>query len=262
MSGRWAWPMVLLACAALWVACEEDEPPPAQSATPLPSPYETLTAKPTAELDEHGCELGPDGEKCRFIATYTPEPTPTVSPRDASYPDGTRTGIPEVDAVIDAIERRDGQKLAQMALFSTYPCQENPPGNPQPMKCRPGQREGDPLVGIWFSHFEGGLWPFEADGDRDKLGAMIQRLLDDPGWGRRSLHAVYRFQAGDRNGFLRPAPEIGVVFTRWSRDGGPEYDTFVLAKGGLIALEIAFPPVDEPTWNNPAAPGWILPRAR
>ncbi len=220
---------------------------------------ETATPTTAATFDQYGCEVGPDGEKCRFRATYTPEPTKTPRPPEPSYAAGTRTGIRMVDQVIEAVEARDGKALANLAQILEYPCEGPKTVQPHPLRCRPGQQVGDPLRGIWVSHVEGGLWPGDGDGDVAKLAEALQNALD---WRSPRLHAVYRFGPDERPWARGYRPLYAVIFTRWDSQEGPSVDSFILADRGVVGLEFQFAPIDEPMWGNPKAPGWILPRAR
>jgi hypothetical protein len=79
----------------------------------------------------------------------------------------------------------------------------------------------------------------------------------------RALHAVYRFTGDERpaSDFL-PGPDYAVIFTRYLPGSGPEYDSFMVRDGELVSIEFAFPPLSPARWDDPAQPGWVLPRAR
>ena len=263
----------LLGALAVLASCAQEDDAPTSTlsrTTPIAtgtasssSPTATSaipTRTPTPGLDDLGCTLGPDGDKCRLLATYTPVPTPTVAPPDAYHPRDTRTGVPEVDAVIDAVLSKDARALADTVAFLTYPCEapSSTAGSRQALACADGQPVGTPLTGIWVSHVEGGLWPGERDGDREKLIPMFESTLIQRD---QQLHSVYALD-GTEPGEERLRPDYIVTFVSWDAQSGPWYDNLVLSEGGLVAIRFAFPPFDRPIWENPGAPGWLLPRAR
>ena len=258
----------LLGALALLASCaEEDEaettstatrPMPSSTPSPTSATPPTPTPSPTPVFDQYGCEMGPDGEKCRLLATYTPVPTPPVAPPVATYPPGTRTGVAEVDVIIDAVERKDAARLAELVTFLTYPCEGEKPQQPHPLRCREGQQVGDPLVGIWVTHVEGGLWPFEADGDRTKLARMIDGTLTNRAL---ELVSVYKYD-GNEPGWSFLEPDYVVTWARWSEQAGPEFDNLIIRDGGIIKIAFAFPEPEPPIWEDPGDGGWILPRAR
>ncbi|MEX0784067.1 MAG: hypothetical protein WD557_15610 [Dehalococcoidia bacterium] len=257
----------LLGALALLASCaQEDEVPTTPIATGTDS-SPTLTptsASPTATtawpagLDPDDCSEQITVDKCLDIYTYTPLPTATVAPPDAHHLRDTRTGVPEVDAVIDAVLNKDARALAGLVSFLTYPCQATVTVQPAPLLCADGQPAGTPLVGIWANHVEGGLWPPERDGDREKLVPIFATMLDSPGLQLHSVYALDGTEPGEE--FLRP--DYVVTFVSWDARSGPWYDNFVVRDGGLIAINFAFPPFNPPIWDNPDDPGWLLPRAR
>lgn len=94
------------------MACDRDEATPTPTATP--TAIATLPAPPAS--------------------TGTPEATPTAT-RPA--PEGDRTGIAEVDAVIAAVEGDDPQALAALMQTVEAPC-TNAQGAGGPPKCWTG----------------------------------------------------------------------------------------------------------------------------
>ncbi|HEX6032066.1 MAG TPA: hypothetical protein VFY90_11610 [Tepidiformaceae bacterium] len=258
----------LLGALALLASCAEDDdagqsPTATQASTSTPAAPTSATPPSSTYppgFDPSTCSEQITVEKCLDAFTHTPEPAPTPRPPDAAYPAGTHTGVAGVDAVIDAIERRDARAVADLVVFSTYPCQEPRPVQPQPLRCREGQQPGDPLTGIWVSHVEGGLWPDPPDGDREKLVPAFERVLGDS---QRALHAVYRFRGDERPASgVAPRPEYAVIFTRHLPGSGPEYDSFMVRDGGLVSIEFAFPPLPPERWEDRTHPGWVLSRAR
>jgi hypothetical protein len=89
-------------------------------------------------------------------ATPTARATPTSSPR---HPPGTRTGIAEVDAVINAVLARDVKALAALVSYHTFPCVavQRGPGDTPP--CPPGVPDGTPVDAMSFESCEGALIP-------------------------------------------------------------------------------------------------------
>lgn len=92
--------------------------PTVESATLTPTATATATATPRA--------------------TATPTPVPTVP----GYPLSQRTGIAELDAVLDVLERGDGAQIARLIEYAQVPCDLRPPGKEYVPPCPDGRRAG------------------------------------------------------------------------------------------------------------------------
>src|SRR5690349_13735027 len=85
--------LIVAGCSTAEPESQSKEPP-----TPLRTPVATDTSRPEATptpTPEPDCE-----EKCQTVRAYTPVPTTTPAPPAAAYPQGTRTGVAEVDAIV------------------------------------------------------------------------------------------------------------------------------------------------------------------
>jgi hypothetical protein len=98
----------------------------------------------------------------------TVEPTPTFGPAEplvlplasAPYPAGTRTGDPEVDAVIAAFEARDAAALTAQISFYPIPCTDAEGIGGLP--CPAGMMAGAPVDVFGYGTCEGG-WMKRGD---------------------------------------------------------------------------------------------------
>lgn len=96
---------------------------------------------------------------CALAATPTEE-SATLAPQSTSTTDkfhslDTRTGIQEVDAVLDAVESGDPQKLRDEVHYSTLACKTvNALGGPPP--CQEGEAEGTLVEVLPILGSEGG----------------------------------------------------------------------------------------------------------
>ena len=128
--------LAVFAVAVVVVACTSDDEAaaPTQTATAKPSPVPpTPTATPTLE------------------ATSTPEPTatPTLPQLPDRLPSGieplppdTRTGIAELDRVIEALVAGDEATLISLIAWQPLVCANASGEAPWPPRCPPGVAEG------------------------------------------------------------------------------------------------------------------------
>ena len=144
--------------------------------------------------DEATPTIGVEG---RITPTSVAQPSPTSA--DTLTPArGRRTGIPEVDAVVDAVESDDADRVRSLLRYMTFPCE--PPGADGPAICRTGQKEGTPVDLFPSEGCESGLTSREEI-DRSRLTGR--------GMGASILYEVYRAPAG----FEPPAEYIAVFST-------------------------------------------------
>lgn len=141
--------LLLLACgdgdgdpAPVPTATAEATETPVPSATPEP----TATAEPTA----------------------TPEPTaPSVA-----HPEGTRTGVPEVNEFLEIHEAGDAAAMAELLIHRDHPCLPPETAGYQ-VACPEGVEEGSPVSAFILSACHGG-WVGEA-GSSDLAEEIGQR---------------------------------------------------------------------------------------
>lgn len=135
--------------------------------------------------------------------------------------DATRTGVPEVDRVIEALENEDVDTLASLMAYHEVPC-GSPDGIPAPPPCPPGEEDGSP-VEVWLSAECQGIYITAAE-----TKPALQARLGDADV---SIYAVYRL---DSFGDLDTDHAI-VIRNRNAPEAVGGYDVYV-SNGQLVAL--------------------------
>lgn len=105
-----------------------------QLATPQPIPSPTATAIPAVT------------------------PTPKPSAPEGLYPRDTRTGIPEVDVVLEAVANEDFDVLKSLVNLTDLPCTNQVDGPPSIPRCQAGMEEGTPIAIFPTGGCEPGYW--------------------------------------------------------------------------------------------------------
>lgn len=167
---------------------------------------------------------GPPGQ------TEFPTPTPyilfTPTPYlDIEYPPGTRTGIDEIDTVIDAILDGDVSARLNLVHYTTTACEmKNDLGGPP--NCT-GEETSGSLVEVFPMYYQRELYYRPRE---------IQGIFD---FTVRGLLAVYTVPEEAFQADYWPAGEYGVVFT--SEEGGEPHIIIVLVENGkIVRLEIEY----------------------
>ena len=137
------------------------------------------------------------GAEGQITPTSGTEPSPPSLSTPTPF-SGRRTGIPEVDAVVAAVESDEPDRVRSLLRYMTFPCE--PPGADGPAICRTGQKEGTPVDLFPTEGCESGLTSREEI-DRSRLTGR--------GMGASILYEVYRAPAG----FEPPAEYIAVFST-------------------------------------------------
>jgi hypothetical protein len=166
--------LVLIACAPA-VATPTVAPPP--TATPVPSATRLL---PTA------------------TQTPAPAPSPTAVPEGSVHPPDRRTGIADVDAVIEAVLADDLAARRALIGYLTTPC-TTALGMGGPPKCQAGESDGTmvevfPILG--------------QEGEFVRREAVDSRL----DFAAQGLYAVYRIPGDAYEEAYWPAGEYGILF--------------------------------------------------
>jgi len=183
--------------------------------TPIP-PGIKLTSTPYALSDQ---ETRP---------TFTPTPSASI---DIEYPPDMRTGIKEIDHVIDAIMDKDIEARLDLVQFTTTACTTTD-GLGGPPNCEPGEADGTIVDAFPVSNGEGHFVR------SDKIQGAFDFVV-------RGLLAIYVVPEDAYHADYWPAGEYGIVFT--SEDGGSPHVITVLVEDGLIVrLEFnpGWPPFD------------------
>lgn len=154
-SGRWG---AGLAAVLTVFSLGDDQDPQAVPATA------SATATATATLTS--------------TATVRPTVTPTTTPTLLTYPDDTRTNIPEVDAVIEAVLAGDVAALESMMYFTLIPC-----GNEVPpwIACEDGEARGTLVEAFLMTECEA-AWKRPPE-----VQDVLRQIVD----GEPDLYAVY-----------------------------------------------------------------------
>ena len=162
-------------------------------------------------------------------STFTPTPPVSI---DIEYPPYMRTGIKEIDQVIDVMMDKDIDARLDLVHFTTTPCTTTTDGLGGPPKCELGEVDGTIVDAFPVSSGEGYYVRPEN----------IQRIF---GFTVRGLIAVYVVPEDAYHTDYWPAGEYGLIFT--SEDGGSPHVITVLVEDGLIVrLEFnpGWPPFD------------------
>lgn len=224
---------------ALLAACSSDD-----TATPSPAP----TGSPAVTVSPTSTET----------ATPTETVSPTTSP-PSGYPKDKRTGVPVIEAVLDAIEREDLDALAALVEFAEAPCIETDPDGHSGPLCRDGEAAGTVVQYFVastcapFAYYR----PDEAKQIRRKLRGFLEpaRLLyaayEMPPAGSRLPSRVGRWgllftfetETGARLGVRLYLGERGVMHAVGDCSEGPRsiYEREALAPGARV---IVAPPGD------------------
>lgn len=160
--------------------------------------------------------------------TFTPTPSASI---DIEYPPDIRTGIKEIDHVIDVIMDKDIEARLELVQFTTTTCTTTD-GLGGPPKCEPSEADETIVDAFPVSNGEGHF--VRPD--------KIQEVFD---FTVRGLFAVYVVPEDAYHTDYWPAGEYGIVFT--SEDGGSPHVINVLVEDGLIVrLEFnpGWPPFD------------------
>ena len=167
-------------------------------------------------------------------------PSPTLAVL-ANHPPGTRTGIPDVDVVLEALESGSVADIAVVTAFVTRRCVAQETPSRHPLACRQGMADGDPLTGLFFFDVEGGLMP------RDEALQFLASGLS----GR--LYGVFRHEEETRPEV--PDREYGIVFLD-TNVPGYGYVSVDVAAGQIVSIE-AFRV--NPLMQAHDDPRWVLP---
>jgi hypothetical protein len=204
------WLLVVLVAlfAALAVACGDDddepeptEPPPTETAEPSPTPSPTPVPSPTP----------------------TPEPSPEPTPAEPrAHPDGTTTGIEQVDAVIEAVTGGDTGTLAALLRFRGVPCTPQDQAEFE-VTCPEGVAEGTPVEAFIYSGCHGDwIIPEQADVLTARLTGGLYAVYDGPAGSDAEWTVV--FLGGDQ-----PFP--------WSADVTSDGEIATVATGCAHSVE-------------------------
>ena len=114
-------------------------------------------------------------------ATVIPDPTATP----AAHPEGTRTGIPEVDEFLAIHEAGDAAAMADLLLYRDVPCL--PPETAEyQVACPDGVEEDTPVSAFILSACHGG-WVGEAGRNDLAEELLLREFLGIPSCRSRAI---------------------------------------------------------------------------
>jgi hypothetical protein len=163
-------------------------------------------------------------------AGVTTTPTPSMS-IDIEYPPDTRTGIDEINKVIDAIMGEDIDVRLDLVHLTRTAC-TSVDGLGGPPKCEPGETEGT-IVDVF---------PVSSGEGHHVRPSLLMDVFD---FTVRGVIAVYMVPEDAYHTEYWPAGTYGVIFT--SEDGGYSHIITVLIESGrIVRLEFIpnWPPFD------------------
>jgi hypothetical protein len=154
--------------------------------------------------------------------TSAAEPTKamTATPTREVHPADVRTGIAEIDDVIEAILSSDVEARRVLVRFVVTPC-TTAQGIGGPPKCAEGEADGTPVE----------VFPIlESEGFHVRRESIDQSL----GFVVEGLYAVFRVPDDAYEEDYWPAGEYGLVFVRKDMPEGMNFPVTVLVENGLI----------------------------
>lgn len=187
---------------------------------------------------------------CASPAASTREVMPTSSITETgvgeveaqSHPLSTRTGIPDIDVVLDAVESGDPNALRELFRYTRTSC-TNAEGLGGPPKCRDGEAAGTMVEVLPFLGPEGSF-------------LRVDEVGDFPGLNVTGLYAVYQVSEKAYSDEDYPAGEYAAIFV-----GDSNLSTVILqiTEGGIVRIDYVFDPETLKTIVERDASGLILP---
>ena len=167
------------------------------------------------------CSLAPAMEQA------TPSPEPAAA--EAYHPLSTRTGIEEVDRVLDAVASGDQQALLSVVQFTEAKC-THAQGLGGPPKCREGEEEGTSMEVFPFLGGEGSYLRKDEIGNWHEIDAS-------------ALYSVYEVNPANviQEEYF-PAGEY-VILLIDSTNGEPV--ALRVAEGGIVRVDFLYVPIPE-----------------
>ena len=225
----------LLGVLLLLSACSGDsgdDGTPQPASTPLPTAPTAATEATTTTVSSS--------------ETTSPPATTAATSATAGVPQGSRTGIPAVDTVIEAIETQDAATFQSLLRFTQTPCDNDHPRDGEgPPQCSdiPGQpSSGTPVEAFYQSdcavHWRTDVFP----------------VVDSFFLSKPELFAVFKLNLNQplRGESYLPRPEYGLVYEMGgTASGGPiEYRVSLLlgveANGGISVADYPCDPFRTP----------------
>lgn len=168
---------------------------------------------------------------CSPAATATEPASPSSEPIAAEpyHPLSTRTGVEDVDRVLEAVASGDQQELLSVVQFTEAKC-THAEGLGGPPKCREGEVEGTPMQVLPFLGGEGSYLRAEEIGEWQGIDVS-------------ALYAVYEVDPANviREEYF-PAGEYVIVLID-STNAEPV--ALRVARGGIVRVDFLYVPIPE-----------------
>jgi hypothetical protein len=161
------------------------------------------------------------------------------------HPPDARTGVAQVDAVLQAFAACDPQTLLPWLAFSAYPC-TNVEGLGGPPKCAAGEAEGAPVEALPILGSEG------THLRRSEITPTLQTLEQVSG-----MLGAYRAPAPLHPDPYFPAGEYALLY-RLDLNGQPTLLTLRLQDGLVVRLDFGWDALPQEALDLPAE-AWLLP---
>lgn len=161
------------------------------------------------------------------VAMSTPEPPPKLASTVPAqlHPPNARTGVAEIDTVLDAVATRNASILRGLMKFSAFPCSDEPVAFPKGPACR-GEPEGAPVFAFRTSR---GCTPGYSLDQAEEANRIERGLL-----GQQSpVYPYAAFQGGDATVPEGLPVAYTIVFAQ-SMDDTRAQAIFLDAQGAII----------------------------
>lgn len=173
------------------------------------------------------CSDGDDKNQVTPTIAEQPSATPvnTITPVSTDTPPlGRHTDIPEVDAVLDAVESGDSDRVLALVHFASIPCVPSDSNIRGPV-CGPDQESGSLVIVVPVSICEEGLF------GRDELSGYLNAELIGP-----VVYAVYEPPLD-----LEPEAQYVAVFSTEPQIERMEGLAIAIDNGQIVKIYFAFP---------------------
>ena len=186
--------------------------------------FAALVVTLAACTDDDAPNPTPTSEANTAIATLSPTASPSPSdPSRTPSANTQRTGIPKVDAAIDAMLAKDPTTVRTLIVYTPTACVADPEGIGAPPSCRGNEVEGDLVDVLPIAQCEGVFNRSDEISDESLT-------LDDP-----RFEAVYRTNPG---GY--PPGSYMVIFSRKPYGDEPEGErwaaSLVMTDAGITGI--------------------------
>ncbi|HLO30578.1 MAG TPA: hypothetical protein VK249_15650 [Anaerolineales bacterium] len=160
------------------------------------------------------------------LGIYACSPAPSAlqpTPAQAFHPLRTRTGITELDMILQVVADQDLRTLRSFIQLTTAKCTRQD-GLGGPPKCREGEAEGTPVEVLPFLGPEGGFL------HKDEIGSW-------PGFQAIGLYAIYRVSENAYSDENYPAGKYAIMFVAPAREPAT---SLRISAGRIVRVDFLF----------------------